>query len=676
MSYRIIAVLFISAFTTLTVQAEASKSDLSGATTLLNAYGEEMVLEFDLWDHGTEPVIDYAKYGEFQGLGTGDYKYVVKDREGLAKAAGEGVYPATSVYKDPVYKKLNQAGKLRGNHWDFTHIDNPQLTFYKWATAAESAGVKQYFTAVALERAGFLNQALKAYHAVAVHFHKQVGWTFFRTPIYYARSSMDRIEFITRKHPELELLYVDYAYDVVKGDNLQVPDDEMVAYHPGRFLEKSKTDPAEWAKYASKYEPVDVSKLPVIKQLGGDHVKLVQFQNHHWQLQVDGKPFLVKAVAYEPTPVGESTHDKTRQDWMTADRDENGLIDGPYETWVDADMDNEKDPEEKVVGDFELLKRMGVNSLRHYHHATNKELLRDAYNKYGIMAMIGDLLGMYAQGSGADWYKGTDYTNPEHLAAMRESVKQMVTEHKDEPYLLMWVLSNEGNYGFVGDPEAERLEDRVGLGSNAKKQYRAMYEFANEMALMIKEMDPNHPVAFSNGETIFIRTFGEAAPDMDVFGSNIYRGSDGFGESFWYDAKRYTDKPVLITEMGCPAFHVRKSREEAEELQKQYLQGNWEDIEYNRAGSGQGNAIGGVVFQFVDEWWKAGPSPEFDPNIQETVGMFKANFPDGWMHEEWLGITSQGDGSQSPFMRQLRPAYHYFENVWNRGESAPQEVKE
>ena len=66
--------------------------------------------------------------------------------------------------------------------------------------------------------------------------------------------------------------------------------------------------------------------------------------------------------------------------------------------------------------------------------------------------------------------------------------------------------------------------------------------------------------------------------------------------------------------------------------QLEYLQGNWEDIVYNSAGSGFGNAIGGTLFEFVDEWWKSGLPPKFIANEHETVGDFRAAFPDGWMH--------------------------------------------
>ena len=47
----------------------------------------------------------------------------------------------------------------------------------------------------------------------------------------------------------------------------------------------------------------------------------------------------------------------------------NGRIDGPYDSWVDANRNDRQDFGEPVVGDWKLLKDMGVNTVRLYHHA-------------------------------------------------------------------------------------------------------------------------------------------------------------------------------------------------------------------------------------------------------------------------------------------------------------------
>lgn len=642
--------------------AEEISSGSTG-TEMMNSHGENMELEFKLYDAGTEDVVDYEKYGQFIGVGTDKYQYKVTDRKGLSAAVGEGVYPNNSVYKDPAYRLLQTKGRLSGSQWDYVNIDNQQLAFYKWATSHDTPAVQQFYTAVALEKLGEYKQAIKAYYAVILHFPNQVGWTaLWHTPIYMSRLAMDRIDFILRKHPELGMKHVEGSIRVENGYNFNINDDKFVV-NPGKIVAAT---PAEL-----KPKKIELSKLKIVKTLGSGDVQLVRFENGHWQLRVNGEPYIVKGIAYAPTPVGRSPNDDgydINNAWMTADLNQNGKADGPYDAWIDKNKNNIQDTDEPAVGDFEIMRQMGVNTIRLYHHAANKEILRELYKTYGIRVIMGDLLGMYAVGSGADWYKGTDYTNEEHKKKMIESVTKMVMEYKDEPYILMWMLGNESNYGEVGDPDPKSY--KAGLGSNARTQPDAHYQFVNEVAGIIKSLDPKHLVGFSNGEVITIDVLSKYKNNIDVFGANVYRGAQGFGRSFWEDVRDYMDRPALFTEYGCPAFMQGKDALFAEQKQMEYHQGNWEDILYNQAGSGIGNAIGGVVFEYVDEWWKSGLPPKFSSKEQESIGDFLAAFPDGWMHEEWLGVTSQGNGKNSPYQRQLRQVYGYYQKAWNESNAS------
>lgn len=641
----------------MSAQAGASGSQPQG-TEMINSYGEGMELDFTLYDKGSGDIVDYSQFGSFENVGTDKYQYKVTDKKGLAAAVGEGIYPNNSVYKDPVLRILSSKGKIAGSQWDYVNIDDQQLAFYRWATAStETPGVQQYYTALALEKLGQHVSAINAYYAVIVHTPKAVGWSWFRSPLYMARLAIDRIDFITRKHPELGIKLVGAKISVENGYNWTTSDDRFIV-DPGKLV---KVDPSEL-----KLKRVDLSGMKTVRTLGGAAAQFVQYENGHWQMMVDGKPFVIKGIAYTPTPVGRSPHDGyDLNDWMISDLNQNGKIDGPFDSWVDANGNNEQDPNEPVVGDFALLKAMGVNTIRFYHHAKSKELLRQLYKDYGIRVIMGDFLGMYAVGSGADWFAGTDYTDEPQKEKMRQSVREMVMEYKDEPYVLMWMLGNESNYGEPGVADVGEKKGKVGLGSRAKLQPEAHYGFVNEVAGLIKSIDPSRPVGVSNGEVITIDILGRNSNNIDVFAANVYRGSDGFGRTFWEDARDHMDKPVLVAEFGCPAYHSRKNQEEADRLQMEYLRGNWEDIRANIAGYGYGNAIGGVLFEFIDEWWKAGPRKPQELLTHSTKGDFKANFPDEWIYEEWLGVADQGDGSHSPYLRHLRRSYDYFKKAWN-----------
>ena len=192
----------------------------------------------------------------------------------------------------------------------------------------------------------------------------------------------------------------------------------------------------------------------------GAHVKVEKDPHGHWELLVDGEPYFIRGMDYRVTKVGQSPDDGTLRDWAEYDDNRNGRSDGPYDAWVDANRNNHQDPDEPVMGDFELMRQMGVNTIRWYmndfkQQIPHKELLRDLYFTYGIRVAVGNKFGAYTIDSGAAWRDGTDYRDPRQRARVLESVRRMVEEHKDEPYLLLWLLGNENNYRFTNTNAAD-----------------------------------------------------------------------------------------------------------------------------------------------------------------------------------------------------------------------------
>ncbi|MEW5894725.1 MAG: glycoside hydrolase family 2 TIM barrel-domain containing protein [Candidatus Omnitrophota bacterium] len=594
---------------------------------------------------GKEIVIDYRKYGEFLDVGTGKYHYKITDLKGLVEAAGEGIYPNTSwVFKDKNYRKAKKEGRLEGNHWSFVRTDDLEAAFYKWVDAPEPCGVRLFYIGMIFEKANMYYEALKAYHAIVIHFPTSVAWTNWNTPWYPAQAAIGKIKHIIRFHPELKLEPKWMRIQVKNGYDNDVENDEIMTF-PGviekrSVLEDIKTKVPFLQKKADLGEPVKV--------VGQGKVQLKKYSNGHWQMFVDGEPFVIRGVTYTPTKIGQSPDKGTLVSWMYEDCNKNGLADGPFDSWVDKNRNNKQDPDEPVVGDFKLIKDMGANTIREYHQPfqPNKELLRKMHKDYGLMVILGDFLGKYTHGSGASWAEGTDYENPEHQKNMMDSVRRMVEEFKDEPYILAWVLGNENNYG---------------VASNADQKPEAYYQFANRVAKMIKEIDPNHPVALCNGDTLYLDLFGQYAPDIDIYAANVYRGDYGFG-AFWEQVRDAADKPAFITEYGSPAFISHLSLEESEKFQANYHRGNWLDIESNLAGqlNSPGNALGGVLFQWMDEWWK-----NYEPFYHDKKSDAIGPFPGGYYFEEWFGIIGQGNGQNSPFMRQLRKSYFAYQEMWS-----------
>ena len=369
-----------------------------------------------------------------------------------------------------------------------------------------------------------------------------------------------------------------------------------------------------------------------------------------WKLMVNGKPYIVKGVEYSVSKVGEKP---ATNDWMFQDENYNGKPDGPYDSWVDLNVNNYQDIEEKNIGDFALLKAMGCNTIRIYHcEKINKELLRDLYKNYGIMVIMGNLFGAYTKGSDATWSKGTDYTDKEHRKNMLKSVKNMVEEYKDEPFILMWMLGNEN------DVDGKQINSTA-TNTNASSNPEEFAKFLEEACVAIKKIDKNHPVGVCNATTKFLKYYKQYCPSLDIFGINQYTGPFGFG-NLWAKVEQELDKPVLITEYGCDAYNTSKNTSN-EAYQVKYHKGAWKDIIGNSyLSNGTGNSLGGVIYCWLDKWWLIG-----SPSVHDTInGAWKGVTIDGLFNDEWLGICSQSNGKNSPFQRILRNVFYTYQELW------------
>ncbi|OVE76096.1 hypothetical protein BVX98_06350 [bacterium F11] len=413
-------------------------------------------------------------------------------------------------------------------------------------------------------------------------------------------------------------------------------------------------------------------KLSIAQQGGASHVEVVK-SSHGWSLTVDGLPYIIKGVSYSPVTVGQSPAQASQEDWMEVDVNNNGRNDFAYDSFVDTDGNNRQTVDEPRIGDFQLLENMGVNTIRLYHHASdddsvipgyneepsqekqyehppNKALLRELYDNHGIRVAMGDLLGAYTVGAGVTQPNIVSYSSETHKERMEASVRQMVMDFKDEPYLLMYILGNENNYAWTNN--------------NAYREPRPYVEFVHEMAELIHTLDGKHPVAVCVGDLGPIDMFAKVAQErksqgkedyIDIYGSNNYRNrgegfQDPFDErGFFHVVKMRYDKPILLTEFGDlePVF---ENGDLDEANQEEIHKSGWEDIARNMAHrSGEDNVIGGFVFAWLDNWWQGG-----DPG-GHAIGALN----------EWHGIASQGNGSSSPYLRKLRPVYDYYDRTWS-----------
>lgn len=175
------------------------------------------------------------------------------------------------------------------------------------------------------------------------------------------------------------------------------------------------------------------------------------------------------------------------------------------------------------------LKEAGANSVRTWDTKGLRERLDEA-QRLGMTVTVGIWLGHERH--------GFDYNNPEMVARQAEEVRRAVLEFKDHPAVLLWGIGNE----MEGD------------GANA-----AIWSAINNLAVMVKRLDPSHPVmtviAEAGGDKV--KNLHRLCPDVDIVGLNSYAGAPSL-------ARRYREaggkKPYVLTEFGPPgSWEVAKT---------------------------------------------------------------------------------------------------------------------
>ena len=314
--------------------------------------------------------------------------------------------------------------------------------------------------------------------------------------------------------------------------------------------------------------------------------------------------------------------------------------------------------------EMSLLKNMGVNAIRQYTGVPAK-WIQYIYENYGIYTMLNHSFGRYGLTINGAWVPNTEYSDPQTRQMLMDEVRAMVKEYKDTPGVLMFLLGNENNYGlFWGGSETEDIpiEDR-----KSTIRARSMYKLFNEAAVMMKEIDTSHPVAMCNGDVLFIDIIAEECKDVDIYGTNMYRGVS-FTDAFKV-VKEKLNKPLMFTEFGADAFNAIENAED-QESQAYYMVGNWKEIYENAAGLGKtGNSIGGFTFQFSDGWWKFGQTKNLDVhdnNASWSNGGYARDLKgnENNMNEEWFGICAKGPtNANGVYDLYPRAAYYALKEV-------------
>ena len=172
-------------------------------------------------------------------------------------------------------------------------------------------------------------------------------------------------------------------------------------------------------------------------------------------------------------------------------------------------------------GSLEQLAAAGANSLRTWG-ADDIGRRLDAAHALGLSVTVGIWLGHERH--------GFDYNDQTQVREQMERARNTVLRYKDHPAVLLWGIGNEME-GF-------------GEGDNP-----AIWKAVNDIAAMVKKLDPRHPTMTVTAELGGERLDGvhKRCPAIDIHGINSYGGSLSVAER--YRASGAT-KPYVLTEFG------------------------------------------------------------------------------------------------------------------------------
>lgn len=342
------------------------------------------------------------------------------------------------------------------------------------------------------------------------------------------------------------------------------------------------------------------------------------------KLVVNGEDFMINGMNWDYIPIGTNTINANF--WKKSD------------DIIKAGLDKE----------MSLLNNMNVNVIRQYTGVPAK-WIQYIYENYGIYTMLNHSFGRYGLTINGVWTPVTDYSNPKTQELLLSEIRTLVEEYKGTPGLLMYLLGNENNYGlFWAGAETEDFPDEEEKKREVgEKRGRPMYRLMNEAAKIMKSIDSSHPVAICNGDVLFIDIVAQECKDVDIYGTNTYRGAS-FTDMFKV-VKETLDMPLMFTEFGADAFNAISNSED-QKAQAYYMVNNWKEIYENAAGLGKAeNSIGGFTFQFSDGWWKYGfddrkNADVHDNNASWANGGYDKDLAPGEnnMNEEWFGICAKG----------------------------------
>jgi len=172
-------------------------------------------------------------------------------------------------------------------------------------------------------------------------------------------------------------------------------------------------------------------------------------------------------------------------------------------------------------GSLKQLAAAGANSVRTWGTDDIDELLDEAH-ALGLSVTVGLWLGHERH--------GFDYSDKTQVREQFERAREAVLRYRDHPAVLLWGIGNEMEGYEAGDSPA-------------------IWSAVNDIAAMIKQVDPAHPTMTVTAEIGGgrVASVEKLCPAVDIHGINAYGGAPSLPERY---RKAGGTKPYVLTEFG------------------------------------------------------------------------------------------------------------------------------
>ena len=326
------------------------------------------------------------------------------------------------------------------------------------------------------------------------------------------------------------------------------------------------------------------------------------------EILLDGEPFEVQGMCYQPTPIGMTGAEPPYGDYYTS---------GYSNLWA---------------RDFTNLRLMGANVIRIYGWtpgADHSDFLDTAYND-------GDQsLYLFVN----KWINpGTDWNSSSAVNSLISEWESIATELKDHPAVMGFLIGNEVNA-------------HNGNGYNAD-----FWEAMNQIAGAVKVVAPSKLVSVAITDALDqVQRYDAAMSHLDFWAVQVYRGHT-FGP-FFTDYTNRSARPLIITEFGYDAYDAVSNAEFTNDaaLPADAMEFLWNELRDNRD-----VVSGACIFEYADEWWKAG-----SPSTHDAPAGWPAPFVDGEGNEEWWGVFRTLENGVDPDLLERRAMFYRLAAMWN-----------